>query len=198
MKCLENSSSFLNGTVSKPMLRLVWCLFFSFLFFPLLFCSSWKISQLSMWSLEVPSPASLRKRWCLLLKISKSGQAKIGRYKSACMKCYTAGQYTLFFSRNGTMAWVYMFSYPHNLMAGNIKINYKINYKLNLQLVLGRKLEYDWVKYRLQPSSKKNEEIEWLHKVLCHFLSVTLNIITSQFILVNVGFPNKPMSFCIP
>lgn len=53
-----------------------------------------------------------------------------------------------------------MFSYPHNLMAGNIKINYKINYKLNLQLVLGRKLEYGWVKYRLQLRSKKNVGIK--------------------------------------
>lgn len=169
MKCLENCS-FPNGTVSKPMLHL----WFGVPPPPLLFCSSWKTPQLSTWSLNVPSPASLRKRWCLLLTISKSGQAKIGRYTSTCMKCYTAGLCTLFFIRNGTIwAWVYRFSYPYNLMAGNIKINYKINYKFNLHLVLEKKLEYDWVKYRLQPSIKKKkgyEEIEWLHKVLYHFL----------------------------
>lgn len=43
-------------------------------------------------------------------------------------------------------------------MAGNIKINYKINYKFNLHLVLEKKLEYDWVKYRLQPSIKKKKK----------------------------------------
>lgn len=41
-------------------------------------------------------------------------------------------------------------------MAGNIKINYK----LNLQLVLGRKLEYDWVKYRMQTSDIKNVDLQ--------------------------------------
>lgn len=59
------------------------------------------------------------------------------------------GLYILFFYRNGIMARIYRISYPYNLMAGNIKINYK----LNLQLVLGRKLGYYWVKYRLQTSN---------------------------------------------
>lgn len=75
-------------------------------------------------------------------------------------------------------------------MAGNIKINYK----LNLQLVLRRKLGYDWVKYRLQAWSKKLgfAEIELLHKVLYHLVSVILNI-TVSFIFKNVDFrfPSK-------